>query len=277
MTRGAGGIHGFALGVVLAAGLPSAAPANPGNGLIGAVPPSALDGSLAAGTTSFSNGAIAYRPAQLPDRPASVLVLLHGAGEPAGAIIGQLRQQADRFGLVLLAVQSAEPTWDLVASLAASGDPIGLKQRRPPRFGRDPQRIDRAMAQLFGLIAVDRSRIAIAGFSDGASTALSIGLANPQLFSGVIAMSPGLVLLPPTGVMRQRIVITHGRQDRVLPFAVSKRDIAGLIERAGYRPWFIAFDGNHRIDHSSLEQGLAILFPGADGHHALNPNPPPAH
>ena len=222
--------------------------------------PSAVADTLAPGLTDLGDGALAYRPADVTKSPASLLVVLHGAGETSGAMIGRLRPAADRFGLVLLAVQSAGPTWDLIGSSTGADDPIGLKLRRSPRFGRDPKRIDLALSRLFGRIPVDGSRIAVAGFSDGASEALSIGLANPQLLGGVIAMSPGLVVLPTAGVTSQRIVITHGRRDPVLAFQVSRRDIAGLLERVGYRPTFIAFDGDHRIDAASLDQALIALF-----------------
>ena len=43
-----------------------------------------------------------------------------------------------------------------------------------------------------GAALIDPSRIAMAGFSDGASYSLSVGLANGDLFSAVFGFSPGL-------------------------------------------------------------------------------------
>jgi predicted esterase len=40
---------------------------------------------------------------------------------------------------------------------------------------------------VFATVAVDRARIAVGGFSDGATYALSLGLINGQLFRHVVA------------------------------------------------------------------------------------------
>ena len=51
------------------------------------------------------------------------------------------------------------------------------------RYGSDIAFIDRALAQIFNRNAIDPSKVAIAGFSDGASYALSVGLTNGDLFT----------------------------------------------------------------------------------------------
>lgn len=43
-------------------------------------------------------------------------------------------------------------------------------------------------------VAIDPAHVAIGGFSDGASCALSLGLVNGDLFTHVMAFSPGLVV-----------------------------------------------------------------------------------
>ena len=58
--------------------------------------------------------------------------------------------------------------------------------------------------------------VTVCGFSDGASYALSIGLANGDLFGHVLAWSPGFVA-PPEFVGRPRVFVSHGTDDRVLP------------------------------------------------------------
>ena len=55
--------------------------------------------------------------------------------------------------------------------------------------------IDRALTRTFRRYAIDPTRVAIEGFSDGASESLSLGLTNGDLFTHVIAFSPG-VLMP---------------------------------------------------------------------------------
>ena len=69
------------------------------------------------------------------------------------------------------------------------------------------------LAFTFDCVAIDARRVAIAGFSDGASYALSVGLANGDLFTHVIAYSPGTVA-PPSLRGDPSLFITHGIRDR---------------------------------------------------------------
>ncbi|MGZ4788523.1 MAG: hypothetical protein ACXVZX_08375 [Terriglobales bacterium] len=43
---------------------------------------------------------------------------------------------------------------------------------------------------------MDPARIAIGGFSDGASYALTIGITNGRLFTHIVAFSPGFMQPP---------------------------------------------------------------------------------
>src|SRR5215207_8896591 len=117
------------------------------------------------------------------ETPVPLVLLLHGAGEDARDGLAQLRRQADEVGLILLALSSRGPTWD---SILGRG-----------RYGPDIAAIDRALDHTFSHCAVDPAHVAVGGYSDGASYALSLGIANGDLFSHVLAFSPGF--LAPTG------------------------------------------------------------------------------
>lgn len=93
------------------------------------------------------------------------------------------------------------------------------------------------------------------GFSDGASHALSFGLARPKTFRAILAMSPGYAFAPRRPDPTQPIFIAHGRRDSVLPAANVREMIKGL-EGAGYRPEVRWFNGGHRIDPAVLNAGL---------------------
>ena len=64
----------------------------------------------------------------------------------------------------------------------------------PKNWGYDYVAINRALEEAFARCAIDRSRLAIGGFSDGASYALSLGLANGDVFGYIIAFSPGFIV-----------------------------------------------------------------------------------
>jgi phospholipase/carboxylesterase len=161
--------------------------------------------------------------------PIPFVLSLHGAGGQAHHGLDLLKEQADRIGLILLAPHSKRSTWDFILG----------------GYGPDVAYIDRALEHVFERYAVDTSRLAIAGFSDGASYALSLGLTNGDLFTHVIAFSPGF--MQPTGFNGQPcIYISHGRADTVLPVACSQRIVAKL-ERLNYNVKHHEFADGHSI------------------------------
>ena len=169
-----------------------------------------------------------YRSGQ----PAPLALLLHGAGEDARDGLALLRMQADGVGLILLALSSQGPTWDLVVGRG--------------RYGPDIGAIDRALEQTFSLCVIDPTRIAVGGYSDGASYALSLGITNGNLFTHVLAFSPGFVM--PTGQEGMpHILVSHGTLDSWLPIERCSRRIVPQLERAGYEVHYREFEGGHVV------------------------------
>jgi len=167
-----------------------------------------------------------------PETPAPLVLLLHGAGEDARDGLAQLRGQADEPGIILLALSSRGPTWDSILDRG--------------RYGSDIAAIDRALEYTFSRWTVDPERVAVGGYSDGASYALSLGIANGDLFSDVLAFSPGF--LPTTGRRGSpRIFVSHGTQDRWLPIDSCGRRIVSQLERAGYEVRYREFEGGHLV------------------------------
>src|SRR5699024_1163884 len=103
-----------------------------------------------------------------------------------------------------------------------------------------------ALVHVFDRYAIDPSRVAIGGFSDGASYALSLGIANGDLFSHVIAFSPGFVAAPGE-VGRPRIFVSHGTRDEVLPVDRCSRTIVRQLRREHYDVRYHEFDAGHTV------------------------------
>jgi phospholipase/carboxylesterase len=173
-------------------------------------------------------------------RPAPLVLMLHGAGGNAQHSLAPLVQLANATGLILLAPESRRQTWDVLLG----------------GYGPDIAFIDRALAQTFGRYAVDPARIAVEGFSDGASYALSIGITNGDLFTHVIAFSPGF-MAPAAQVGAPRLFISHGVHDAVLPIARCSRRIVPEVERAGYDVIYHEFDGPHTVPPEIAREALA--------------------
>lgn len=192
--------------------------------------------------------ALLYVPASYaPDSPAPLVVMLHGAGGAAGRTIAPLTALAEARGLIVLAPDSRGRTWDVVLG----------------GYGPDVAFIDRALAHVFDHYAVRPDRVAIAGFSDGASYALSVGIMNGGLFSHIIAFSPGFSV----PVMQQgepAIFISHGTGDEVLPIERCGRRLRRILAEGGYRVSYHEFDGPHTVPPAIAAAAVAWLLDGAD-------------
>ena len=165
-------------------------------------------------------------------RPAPLVVLLHGAGEDARDGLALLRAQADEHGLILVAPGARQYTWDFVVGRG--------------RYGPDVAAIDRALEQTFSRYAIDPARVAVGGYSDGASYALSLGIANGDLFTHVLAFSPGF-MAPADQQGVPNLFISHGTHDNVLPIDRCSRRIVPEVQRAGYDVLYREFDGPHTV------------------------------
>lgn len=189
---------------------------------------------------------LVYVPAgYLADRPAPLVLMLHGAGSNAQSGLQPLLSLADEAGLILLAVDSRQRSWDVIVG----------------GYGPDVAFIDRALTQTFARYAVDVSRIAVEGFSDGASYALSIGITNGDLFTNVLAFSPGFSW-PGDQQGAPRLFISHGTGDEVLPIDTCSRRIVPKVERAGYDVRYREFDGGHTVP-TEIAQEAVTWFAGS--------------
>jgi phospholipase/carboxylesterase len=178
----------------------------------------------------------------LPERPAGktpvpFVLLLHGAGGTARHGLSVLAEPA---GLALLAPSSAGRTWDLLEG--GLGPDVGV--------------IDTALGEAFDRVAVDPARVAIGGFSDGASYALSLGLGNGDLFSHVLAFSPGFAS-PVARRGRPRVFVSHGLDDRVLPIERCSRQVVPRLRGAGYDVRYREFDGPHTVTPGIAAEAVA--------------------
>ncbi len=170
---------------------------------------------------------------------APLAVMLHGAGGSARGGISHFLDLADEAGLVLLAPESRGRTWDVLVG----------------GYGPDVAFIDKALGQTFDRLAVDPGRLAAVGFSDGASYALSLGLTNGDLFTRVIAFSPGFAA-PAARRGRPPIFVSHGTRDRVLPIERCSRRIVPVLKREEYEVSYREFDGGHAVPRSIAREAL---------------------
>jgi phospholipase/carboxylesterase len=161
---------------------------------------------------------------------APLVISLHGASRSSDRGISLLQSLSDEHGFLLLAPATARGTWDIITGPG----------------GPDAKFIDRCLARTFELRKIDAARIAMAGFSDGASASLSLGLANGDLFRAVLGFSPGFVVdLERIG--KPPVFISHGTVDQVLPIEQCSRRIVPQLKQDGYQVTYREFEGKHEL------------------------------
>jgi phospholipase/carboxylesterase len=182
-----------------------------------------------------------YVPKSLAfDKPAPLVVFVHGAGGPYEFETTRMRGAADEHGFLLLAPLSKDRTWD------------GIRGN----FDVDVRFIDSALARSFAMCRIDPRRIALAGFSDGASYALGLGPSNADFFSAVAAFSPGFI--PPGSKPNghPRMFISHGTADQILPIDQCSRRLVPELKAAGFNVTYREFDGPHTMPVPILGEAM---------------------
>lgn len=172
---------------------------------------------------------------------APLLVFLHGATGSGRAHMRAVLAAVDRYGVILVAPDSRlGGTWDLIVH---------------QRFGPDVAFLDQMLDAVVDRVDADTSRLALGGVSDGASYALSVGLSNGDVFSTVLAFSPGFLAVPET-VGHPRLFVSHGTADPILPIDGCSRSFVPILRDAGYDVMFTEFDGGHTVPPEVSDQGV---------------------
>lgn len=186
--------------------------------------------------------AVLQIPKSAASSPLPLLVMLHGATQSAEDMFWYLGSTHEEAGVAILAPNSRGITWDAIRNT----------------FADDVNYLNRALERTFEKVAIDPARVALGGFSDGATYAISLGLINGDLFNSVVAFSPGFVI---SGAEhgKPRFFISHGTRDHILPIDRCGRRIAAELKGRGYEVDFREFDGDHEIPADVAREGLKFI------------------
>jgi phospholipase/carboxylesterase len=208
-------------------------------------------------------GGLQVKLVQAPDAPATgghVVVLLHGWGA-AGDDLVPLAQVLLRPGLRF--VVPAAPLEHPSGGGARAWWHLDLERRRRAQPGDTallaevPEGLLAARAHVQRLLQDVRLRltpdvVTLAGFSQGAMLALDVALAAEPPVDRVAALSGTLIAADVWRAAMVRpgpkppVLMTHGQDDQVLPFAVAEL-LAQLLTEHGYPVTWIPFAGGHDI------------------------------
>jgi predicted esterase len=86
--------------------------------------------------------------------------------------------------------------------------------------------------------------------------ALSLGLVNGDLFSHLVAYSPGFYVNADPPVGKPRVYVSHGAWDNVLPVTTSRNMIVPTLSSTDYDVTYEEFDGGHEVPAAISESAL---------------------
>lgn len=118
--------------------------------------------------------------------------------------------------------------------------------------------VERSRGLLFQLLDAQRAagfpteKTTLGGFSQGCLMSLDVGLRYPHRLAGIVGVS-GYVCEPERLVKelspvakQQRILVTHGTKDTMVPFAKARPQMQ-LLENAGLNLQFRSFEKGHTL------------------------------
>jgi phospholipase/carboxylesterase len=202
----------------------------------------AAKGTTALGLATPRDGFLYVPPSYAHTVRTPLVVLLHD-GSSSSAEWESFKALSDIHGVVLLAIDSRfTTTWDgLIAD-----------------FGPDVDFLEDALDFVFDRVNVDPARISIAGFVDGATWAIAIGVANAGLFTRVIGFSPGLLITPfargfPT------IMVSAGTADDVVTMPTTRDNVVEPLRNQGFGVEFLIVDAGHTISTDVRTRAFDIM------------------
>jgi phospholipase/carboxylesterase len=168
---------------------------------------------------------------------------LHGAGGDADDWNGSYPGRAEEHGMVFVAPDSRSSSWDLMSYPDQT-------------FGPDVEFLDEMLNYVFARCRIDPTRIALGGFSDGASYALSLGIGNGDLFSHIVAYSPGFYAIPDPVVGTPPVFVSHSPTDNVLSYSNTANAIVPSLRDTGHDVTFLEFEGGHQVPTEVSDAGV---------------------
>lgn len=197
---------------------------------------------------SQSPPSITLPPDHDPNRPAPLIIALHGYGGRPGGYPALWRPAAEKIGAIL-------------------ATPHGLQRLGEGYFWGGLEEAETIVKLTIEYVRkshnIDDTRIVLTGFSQGGFMAMAIGARNPDVFAGVIPMAggynPAIDAPPPVPPKSPRYFFMVGSQDEAKPQC---RRAMEDFEAAGYPAKLRVYPGvGHTFPRfTNRELGKALKF-----------------
>ena len=190
-------------------------------------------------------------PDQLQHGPSDAqqrLVLLHGWGADADDLL-DLGELLAGHQVSVVALRAPEPH-----PFGSGRQWYGLQPIDWSQLPGAREALQQRLAAMAGSVPLQST--VLLGFSQGGAMALDVGSTLP--LAGIVACSgyPHEGWQPAGGTAP--VLLSHGREDPVVPFAASE-EVQRRLQEAGTAAELLAFEGGHTIEASVLPQISAFV------------------
>lgn len=194
------------------------------------------------GFSLFEDGFLYVPEKYSPDIAMPLVFVLHGASGSSNNWIKYYNFDdfAEEKGFILAAINSKYYTWDLILG----------------GYGEDVSSINSALQYIFLHCKIVPDRIALCGFSDGATYTLSLVISNGDIFTHLMAFSPGFVTISDPLIGKPKIFVAHGNSDYELPVEGSRDYIVPNFIDMGYDVKYYKFRGGHQVSSAASNNAL---------------------
>jgi phospholipase/carboxylesterase len=210
-----------------------------------------------------------------PTDAALTCVLLHGFGAPgddllglAGAFDGPIRFVVPAAPLELGGLYGDSRAWWMIDLMRLEqemrlGAPRDRRDEVPDGLPEARARVTQLLDELGARFSVTADRLVLGGFSQGAMLSLDVALHRETPPAGLLLMS-GTLLAESVWQARMaklagvRVVLSHGRNDGLLPFSTAEV-LRDRLTAAGAEVDWVPHDGAHEIPTVVLEHAAELL------------------
>ncbi len=198
--------------------------------------------------------------------PSSAVVLLHGVGSNGQDLISLAPMLAEALPNTVFISPDAPFEYDAAPGYGGMFQWFSLSDRNPEVMLAGLQKVqplvDDFLDKVLAKYALDASKLALFGFSQGTMTSLHIAPRRVDKLAGVVGCSGALLapeLLANETKSKPDICLIHGVQDDVVPFAAMDKAEKELT-KAGFKTTAHARPGlPHSIDLEGIEIAKKFL------------------
>ena len=205
-----------------------------------------------------------------PDKTYPAVVLLHGRGANMNDLAG-LCPTIERERYIYVCPNAPIPVHIGPGSVGYAWTPPGSVST-PEDAAKIEDMLNTLFEEIVDDLPIDADRMVLGGFSQGGMMTYTLGLTNPGIFRGLVALSSRVNddedLRERLPVDRnQPILVVHGTADSMISIDDARRTVR-FLEDEGYQPTYKEYAMGHEITQDVLNDVVpwirSLLLDGYD-------------